>query len=354
MIDSSNFSLYPHDYYFERVFKVRPVMLQLMGQIFNDAQRALLDTSSLALASESFISPELAESLSDLIYVCNLTGGQKIRVCLLFEHKSNHPGRRIYPQVLRYMTGMQEEDINQGREHFTLSIVVLFYHGKDAWNPRTVLSQYGPIPPEFHAFAPNFNFLVVNLQRMPDEQIMAMEDALLLRNIYLAMKHAREDDFFRKNYKKVFIFADENVSEDILLSLFESTFIYIQTVTTLKKEEIMQMVQTLPPDYERRAKTPYEQFVEEGLAKGLAKGLEKGLEEGLEKGLEKGIALKEKDFTLRLWEMGEFPLDKIASLVGITEQQVVDIILSALQENGQTLEETQAVIAAYQEKTTKT
>lgn len=84
MIDSSNFLLHPHDHYFEKVFKVRPVMLQLVGQIFNDAQRALLDVSSLSLASESFISPELAESLSDLIYVCNLTGGAKsVFVCFL-------------------------------------------------------------------------------------------------------------------------------------------------------------------------------------------------------------------------------------------------------------------------------
>ena len=314
--------LKPHDVYFERVFKVLPVVLELIGQIFSEEQQALLDITTLTLAPESFISEEFAESFSDLIYTCDAKGGAKVRICLLFEHKSRRPGRRIYTQVGHYLIGVQEEDINQHREYFSLTITVLFYHGKEAWNPGSVLSQYGPIPSVFHEFVPNFNFIVVNLQKMKDEEIMSMGDAMLLRNIYLAMKHAREDDFFRQNYRKIFIFAGENVPEDILLSLFYSTFTYIQMVSTLKKEEIMEMVQTLPPQYEQRAKTTYEQFVETGFLKGIEKGMEQGIE-------------KEKyAFAIKLWSLQEFPFDKIVTLTGLGELQITHAIVEFLKSEG--------------------
>lgn len=273
-MEEPNTTLRPHDLYFERVFKVRAVALQLIGQIFDEQQRSQLNLNTLALAAESFITQEFQETFSDLIYTCETSDGKTVRICLLFEHKSYNPGRRIYSQIGRYLIGIQEEDLHQKRLHFTLTITVLFYHGKEAWNPSSILSQYGPIPEDFRGFALNFDFILVNLQQKTDEEIMAMQDAILLRNIYLAMKHAWEDDFFRENYEKVFIFADVDTSEEIRLSLFYSTFLYVQMVSSLKKEEIMNMVQTLPPQYERRAKSTYEQIVEEAVEKGMEKGME--------------------------------------------------------------------------------
>jgi Putative transposase, YhgA-like len=114
---------------------------------------------------------------------------------------------------------------------------VLFYHGKETWNPGTLLSQYGPVPENLRRFALRYDFIVVNLQKTTDEEILGMEHAQLLRNIYLAMKHAWEDDFFRKNYAKVFIFAVDTVDEDLCLSLFYSTFLYVQMVSSIKKRK---------------------------------------------------------------------------------------------------------------------
>ncbi len=67
-------------------------------------------------------------------------------------------------------------------------------------------------------------------------------------------------------------------------------------------------------------------------------------------GIEKGVSLKEQDFTLRLWEAQLFSIGKIASLVGVTEEQVVETLLAELQKSGQTLEEAQNTVKAYREK----
>jgi predicted transposase YdaD len=45
---------------------------------------------------------------------------------------------------------------------------------------------------------------------------------------------------------------------------------------------MMEMIQTLPPQYERRAKSTYEQIREEFLHQGEQKGLQQGLQQGIE------------------------------------------------------------------------
>lgn len=304
-------------------------MLELMYQVFSAEQHACLDLDSLELSSESFISDELKESLSDLVYTARFKGEENVRICLLFEHKSSNPGRRIYPQIGRYMIGVQEEDLNQGRELFTPTVLVVFYHGKEPWSPVPLLEQYSPVPEVFKGFALNFNFSVVNLQSKSDKEIRSMENAMLLRNIFLAFKHAREDDFFRINYKEVLIFASESVSEDIKMTLFTTTVTYIYNVSSIKKQEIMNMVKTLPPQYEAPFKSTYEQLVEEVRQ-----------EEAL---------VKQRAFTLRLWKLQQFSLSQIAELVEIPESEVQSIILIALQDEGRTMTEATEVLTQYEE-----
>ena len=73
--------------------------------------------------------------------------------------------------------------------------------------------------------------------------------------------------------------------------------------------------------------------LEQGLEKGLEQGLEKGLEQGLEKGLEQGIEIgaseneqkKNLEFATALIISTDFDDAKIALLVGVTEEYVIDL-----------------------------
>jgi len=72
-------------------------------------------------------------------------------------------------------------------------------------------------------------------------------------------------------------------------------------------------------------------------------------EEGIEKGREEGISLKERDFTLNLWHLREISFEKIAFLVGVSEQQVADTIVAHLTEQGNTMTEALSVLIAYRQ-----
>jgi len=81
------------------------------------------------------------------------------------------------------------------------------------------------------------------------------------------------------------------------------------------------------------------------------KDAEKGIEKGREEGHEEGISLKEQDFTLKLWALQEFTIEKITLLVGVTEQQVADTIIAYLTtEQRISKEAALAVLAAYRKK----
>jgi hypothetical protein len=76
----------------------------------------------------------------------------------------------------------------------------------------------------------------------------------------------------------------------------------------------------------------------------------KGIEEGIEKGIEQGIELEKQVFVYKLWALQEFSLEKIALLVDVSPERLVEMLRAYLQAEGQS--ETQAIgtLEAYRER----
>ncbi len=76
----------------------------------------------------------------------------------------------------------------------------------------------------------------------------------------------------------------------------------------------------------------------------------KGIEEGIEKGIEKGIELEKQLFVHKLWALQEFSLEKIALLVDVSPERLIEILRAYLQAEGQTEAEAIRTIEAYRER----
>lgn len=74
----------------------------------------------------------------------------------------------------------------------------------------------------------------------------------------------------------------------------------------------------------------------------------KGIEEGIEKGIEQGIELEKQVFVHKLWSLQEFSLEKIALLVDVSPERLLEILRAYLQAEGQTEAEALRTIEAYQ------
>ena len=87
--------------------------------------------------------------------------------------------------------------------------------------------------------------------------------------------------------------------------------------------------------------------IEEGIEKGIEKGIEQGIEQGIEKGIEQGIELEKQVFVHKLWSLQEFSLEKIALLVDVSPERLLEMLLAHLQAEGQTEAEAVWTIEAY-------
>lgn len=94
------------------------------------------------------------------------------------------------------------------------------------------------------------------------------------------------------------------------------------------------------------------QGIEQGIEQDLEQGIEIGESRGIEKGIEKGIELEKQEFTLKLWALQEFSIEKIALLVDLNPERVKEIILDFLQSEGMSEPEAQATLSIYLSKFT--
>jgi len=78
--------------------------------------------------------------------------------------------------------------------------------------------------------------------------------------------------------------------------------------------------------------------------------LEDVKKQGIEQGIERGIELEKQEFTLKLWALQEFTIEKIAILVDLTHERVIEIIVDFLQLEGQSESVAMQTIEMYQSR----
>lgn len=75
--------------------------------------------------------------------------------------------------------------------------------------------------------------IFIDVQRISDEILFSMYDAMFLRNVLLTFKHGHDVEFLKTNFQEVFIFADESGTEELSMHLFDITFYYIRVISRL-------------------------------------------------------------------------------------------------------------------------
>ena len=106
----------PHDIFFKEVFSDRERIVDLIHGIFPDKLKSNINLSTLELDNASYVDEKFKESFSDLVYNCQYKSKVKVKISLLFEHKSYVPG---YPhvQLLKYMTGILALKLNRKKNY---------------------------------------------------------------------------------------------------------------------------------------------------------------------------------------------------------------------------------------------
>ncbi|HFA50508.1 MAG TPA: hypothetical protein ENJ95_15960 [Bacteroidetes bacterium] len=193
-----------HDHFFKHFFQIRQLALEHVEDYVSPELVSHMDLSSLALLPTVAVDDELQESRSDLAYGCRLGNGRNLLLALLHEHKSEQPEYDIRLQINDYRSATWLLDLQQ-KQPLTFVLPLVIYNGKAKWKKRRFRDSFPGLPDEFLPFLGEFDYLLLDLPGMSDEEIIKRSPGKMLASAFLALKHGREPEYFRKNFAKVFI-----------------------------------------------------------------------------------------------------------------------------------------------------
>lgn len=312
----------PHDKYVRALLQHQAAALQIIDFALDEGLRKFIDFGSLKLSNNSFLDEKLQLSFADVCYEGRTQTQKPFRICLLFEHKSE-ASARLYEQLNRYINNVWLEDQKQDRAS-TLSIPILIYHGATPIEKEHPAAIFPEAPAELLRFVPHFDYVILDIAALPEEEIDNRTDLSALKNVFLALKYGRNEEYLRKNLKKVVIFARRFHSDPNIQLIIQYTLLYMVSISktvqnalenpsnslTVEEEELV-----LPYVFEKYRIKYMEEGLEKGMEEGFEKGMEKGIEKGLEKGIEKGVV---KGLTLAIHKF-------IQKNPALTDQEIADL-----------------------------
>jgi predicted transposase/invertase (TIGR01784 family) len=267
-----------------------------------------LDLESLTLDSTSYISTDLEEYFSDLVWTARYKNQTDIRITFLFEHKSYvqpfphiQLGRYIFEQI-------ELQGKTKGKLNVIIPIVV--YHGKDKWHVREFHEYFEGIDEILMPYIPNFKYQLTDLSQYSDEELISKGYGKLL-NVFLAMLHARDMNYIRNNLQGILTAAEQySVGNENFLRLI---FVYLFRNAELSGDELIQISETIQNPLKNIAMSTYDLLIQKGRQEGVVLGRQEEANE------------KNREFTISLLNSTDFSDEKIANLVGVTIQYVSEI-----------------------------
>ena len=319
----------PHDAVFKAFFGDAKIAKNYLLHYTLKAIHGQIDFTVFQKIDTAFVSGRFGVSFSDVLYETRLSTGAPARLLFLFEHKSYLPSLPIYLQLLDYLLQIWEDDLKNGRPlSFVIPIVV--YHGDRRWEQKLFSDYFPGLPKDWQVFIPNFHYMLTDLNRMTLQEIDGNLESEYLKNLFLALKFARNKKLILKNWPNILTFGEpfyRNNREGILL---QTLTLYLFNLLDMTEAQVKQLNKQLPePERDWIDAIPEifgKKWKEEGLRKGLEEGRKKGREEGREEGR---IEEREKTthaITINLIQkFPDWSDTQIAELVGVTEQFVQQV-----------------------------
>ena len=285
-LDINHFIHQPHDKYVRAMLQSRVIVMQIIELVLPKHVFDLLDLRTIKLTNASFINEQLQINLADVCYEGQTKSSEPIRICLLFEHKSNGVVP-TYEQFNRYITNVWVEDRKQGRS-LTLSIPILIAHGSTPVFKESPVTLFPNVPEDLLQFVPSFNYLILDTALLTEETIENLK-FYALRNVLLALKYSRDENYLRENWKKVIIFATKFKTDKSYFFVIQSTITYMVSISKTIQQNLSNIDKVLTADEQEMVRPFFlQKYIQEGRVEGRQEGRQEGRVEGRQEGRVEG------------------------------------------------------------------
>ena len=236
-----------------------------------------LDLDTLEVASESYVSDDLKESLSDIVLSLQFKDGDPAEIYILMEHKSGlHRGTRL--QLLNYMNAKWHELDKAGGFRGSLAVIipVVFYHGKKKWKYSLEFSDQFNLPGEhYRRYVPKFEHI---LHEVPEINKRKIKSTIALEVFHVVLEcvfYPEKRDRIYESLELLFQGLNTNRAGELFYVFVK----YLLSATDVSPREVEKRVKHLPKG-EETVRTTAEVLRKEGYDKGYDKGVVLGEQHG--------------------------------------------------------------------------
>ncbi len=256
----------PNDLFFRAIFQFMEEALAFIKAFFPPEFVSRMDTSFFELDTTSYLDDELKAFYSDLSYRSRLLTKELLRINILVEHKGHppHPKFPEHVQIATYKTGIWRLDFKQNRRP-TFVFPVLLYHGKRPYNKRPFWKIFKKLPLEWRKWVDDIQFIVIDLNKYTDEEIIAKLGHTIIGSALLAMKHAHEPEYFFSNLEKIINFGWEKYSEEMKIRFIKILLSYLEKITNMKASELIKKAENVPSEWKDMMFVTIESVFNEGM-----------------------------------------------------------------------------------------
>ena len=304
----------PHDKFFKEVFGKVEVTKDFIENYLPENILKVIDTNTLEPQKDSFITEDLEEMFSDMLFKVNINNKEGY-IYLLLEHKS-YKSRDISFQLLKYMIEIWESKIDKGNIYeLPVIIPLVIYHGKGRWNINTSLGElitgYENLPEDIKKYIPNYEYIIYDLSQYTDEEIKGKAQLRIILTIFRDI-FVKDNEGIQESVERSAKYLQELEDEQTGIEYFETFIKYvINARPNLTREDMDIMkgnVNRIYPEGSEAIMTIIETYREEGRQEGRQEGR-------LEEKIEVAKKLIEMDLTL----------DKIIAATGLKKEEIEEI-----------------------------
>jgi len=206
----------PHDRLFKRVMSDEANVRKFIKEFLPKDISCQIDLKEMKLIPTEKIKG-YNKYYMDIAVECHISN-TKGQLYFVFEHKS-YPDPGVLLQILSYMTVTWDE---QKKKNVPLTpiIPVVIYHGSSSWNVTTHFQgQFQNIGESIKPYIPEFNYVLVDLTQIPNEEIeQRAKDTPLLMASLMIMKLVALRDI--EDIAKITVIINLPEEEKLILFLY--------------------------------------------------------------------------------------------------------------------------------------
>lgn len=308
----------PHDKFFKHTFSDENVAKNFLENYLPRTVLAAIDTNSLKLQKDSFISNDLKERFSDLLYKIDING-ETGYFYFLFEHKS-YVSYDIFTQLLRYMADIWDKKMTK-KNNWELPMVIplVIYQGEKNWIiPKRLgdlLKGYHKLNNDLRKHIPDFEYLFYNLTDYRNSTTNLDTKLIIYLRVIQAFSKTKQEDAEKIMIEITQYFlhmTNESERKRFLLTTLTYVYTVVKDLDEENEERINDLVSKQLPGGSDVIVTLAERYIEKGRVKGRVEGKAEGRTEGkteiIKKLIIKGLPTRE------ISELTELPKNEIEQI----------------------------------------